>query len=143
MSEKQGNGLKIVPHVVTGDSLMDVPFRIAGHQLRWISAYVQSANSHRIWKNLKKSDLDTKTWDALKDKYYGLFNHDGDTIRYGENVLSYAPLELLDKVNAEKRSEAKSQLGQVMRPKNKNVKVDQRETRVERGADIGKDFFDK
>ncbi len=138
---KTTSGLKIIPHRITADSVMDVPFRIEGHQLRWISGAVQSVSSDRPWKPLKKSDIDQETWNKLKDKYFSFFNNDGDTIRYGENVLSYAPLHIINEIKQEKEQRAIQQRNQVLRPSNKKIKIDREETRIDRG--ISKDFFDK
>lgn len=135
------NGLKIIPHRITGGSTMDVPFRIEGHQLRWVSGAVQSHNPDRPWKQLKKSDLDDKTWNLLKEQFYGFFNaNDGDTIRYGENVLSYCPLETVNKIRSEKNQLAREQLERVMKPSNKKIKIDREETKIDRN--ISKEFFD-
>lgn len=137
------SGLKIIPHRITGGSTMDVPFRIEGHQLRWVSGAVQSLNTERPWKQLKKSDLDPKTWEMLKERFYGFFNssHDGDTIRYGENVLSYAPLEIINQIKAEKNQLAQQQISRVMQPSNRKIKIDREETKIDRN--ISKEFFDK
>ncbi len=139
--EKNSKGLIFEPHRITSDSVMDVPFRIKGHKLRWISGYVQSISSHRAWKQLKIDDIPPETLKKLKTDHFGLFSNDGATIRYGENVLAYMSLEQFDKVQADKQQRAHDQMGQVMTPSNKNVKVDKAQTKFENK--VSREFFDQ
>lgn len=144
MSEKikTVNGLQIIEHRMSKDAVMDVPFRIAGHQLRWVSPYVQSSNAHRQWRPLRKSDLDAATWNKMKERYMGFFNdNDGDTIRYGDLVLSYMPTGYHDAMKKEKQEIADMQYSKVYKPNNKNIKIDRQKTEITK--EVSKDFFDR
>ncbi len=139
--EKNKTGLVFEPFRLTDRSVMDVPFRIRGHKLRWISAAVQSVNNHRGWKQLRREDIPPEMLKELQREHFGLFTHDGDTIRYGDTVLAFMSFENFDKLQASKNKAANDQMSQVMTPSNRNVKVDKGETSFENK--VTREFFDQ
>ncbi len=139
-AQKNKSGLIFEPYRLTAASIMDVPFRIKGHKLRWVSAAVESVRTHRTWRKLRREDIPAEMLKKLQLEHSALFRHDGDTIRYGENVLAYMSLEDFDRQKQEKEANANSQLSQVMAPKNRSVKVDKSETQFE--SKVSKEFFE-
>lgn len=74
----------------------DPGFMLKGFKLRWVSGAVESRRAGRIWAPLKVSALPDIAGKRLKDSNPSWFSA-GDTIRRGDLVLCFAPL---DKVEA-------------------------------------------
>lgn len=92
---------------------LDVPFRIAGHQVRWIASHAQETKFGRPWKVLRKSQLPQDTIKALEQTHYSIFS-DGDTIRRGGDlVLSFAPLDVVNQVKSENLQRAGEQMDRI------------------------------
>lgn len=134
MSKQQGSKeLKFVPHQANRNDTMDLPFRIVGHKLRWVAARSSEDKFTRPWMILKKSELPSDVIEDLKRKSINIFR-DGETVRFGENVLAYASDEACAKakriVDDDTRSLRES-IG-VNSNKRPGVQFDDRETSVQR-----------
>lgn len=70
----------------------DPGFTIPGQKLRWVSGSVAENNPGRPWAVLRKSKMPKELVEHLKDVNPFAFQ-DGDTIRRGDLVLAYAPIE--------------------------------------------------
>lgn len=91
---------EIKTHRPTDDT--DPGFSINGHKLRWVSGAVESRRAGRAWVPLKVSFLPEKLRNSLKESHPSWFK-EGDTIRRGDTVLSFAPVkEIEEKVRADK-----------------------------------------
>lgn len=110
MSTKQvgSKSLKFVPHSANRKDPSDIPFRILGHKFRWIAARASEDRYTRPWVVLKKSDLPEDVLSDIKSRNVNAFR-DGETIRWGENVLAYASNEEVAKLKAENEREAHAQ----------------------------------
>lgn len=84
----------------------DPGFTIPGHTLRWISGRVSENNPGRIWMILRKSELPPDLIKYLEQHHPGAFR-EGDTIRRGDLVLSYASESFHKDYKAEKVAAAK------------------------------------
>lgn len=130
---------KITKHKSTDP--LDVGFKIAGHDLRWLHSYQTEGNLGRPWRVLRKEILPVDLVKQLEDANYGIFSQ-GETIRRGDLVLSFAPTEVVDMLRREEQEKADEQLRMISRnpPNTKQVFVDQRETSVER---VGPEHFNR
>ncbi len=125
--------LKFIPHNANRNDPMDLPFRIVGHQLRWVAARSSEDRFTRPWKILRKSEMPESVIRQLSDKSLNIFR-DGDTARFGENVLAYATNEAVAearKLVSEDTRQLRESIG-MNSDKRPGVVVDKRETSVER-----------
>jgi hypothetical protein len=76
----------------TSEDPLDVGFDIEGYKIRWIRAERTEDKIHRIWRPLQKTDLPEETLKELESQRFGLWSG-GNTIRRGDLVLAYAPME--------------------------------------------------
>jgi hypothetical protein len=125
--------LKFVPHSSNYNDSMDVPFRIVGHKLRWIAARASEDKFTRPWKVLKKSDLPANVVQDLESRSVNIFR-DGETVRFGENVLAYAPDEIVEIQRQRVAEETESQLASIGQDSDKRsgVRISQKDTSVSR-----------
>jgi len=78
----------------------DVGFELDGFKLRWIRDRLQEDRIGRIWKPLQKSDLPESTLKELEKQRFGIWTG-GNTIRRGDLVLAYAPIEAVNEQKQE------------------------------------------
>jgi len=110
MSTKQvgSKSLKFVPHPANRKDPSDLPFRLLGHKFRWVAARSTEDRYTRPWVVLRKSDIPEDVIQELKSRNVNAFR-DGETIRWGENVLAYASNEEVAKLKAANEREAYAQ----------------------------------
>jgi hypothetical protein len=132
MAAKEGTKLKV--EMKRGRSLdpSDPGFTIPGHQFRWVSSVQTENKVGRIWKLVRKEDLSQEVIEQVESRRPNAFDG-GNTIRWGSNVLAYAPNELVDQARAETDRSAVSQMNMIKAaPNNPNITVDKKETEVRR-----------
>ena len=119
--------------------VLDVPFRIKGFSLRWVSAYKTESRKDGLWKPLKKSALPPKVLELLEENFYALFS-DGDVIRNKELTLCYAPSSLTKQIRERRLDKSKQSLQRVVQvsPQDANkIQIVEKET----GWESGQEFF--
>lgn len=111
----------------------DIGFVLEGLKLFWAGARQMEDKPGRIWTPLRKGDLDESTIKAIREVRPMAFEK-GDTIRWHELVLCYAPLAQVAEEKAEKERAAKDQLNLIHTGPQSNafVKTDRKETTVDR-----------
>jgi hypothetical protein len=133
MKPSGSKDLKFVKHDANFNDNMDLPFRIMGHKLRWVAARASEDKFTRPWKILRKSDLTSEIIRELESRSVNIFR-DGDTIRFGENVLAYATDEAVAVAKRRVDQETNAQRASIgvasgQRP---GISISQKDTSVER-----------
>ncbi len=133
MKQQGSKDLKFVPYKTNVNDTMDVPFRILGHKLRWVSARASEDRFTRPWKILKKSELPENVIRDLESRSVNIFR-DGETVRFGENVLAYATDEACAEQKARVDADSRSQLASIGQNSDKRsgVRVSEKDTSVSR-----------
>lgn len=108
---------------------LDVGFTIKGWKIRWIGSRQTEDKFGRIWKVLRRQDMPEALVHDLEATNMGIFNN-GDTIRKGDLVLSYAPDEANDALRKELNKAAKDMEQSILANPSRHVKVDMKETSI-------------
>jgi len=133
MKQAGSKDLKFVKHEANFNDSMDLPFRIVGHKLRWVAARASEDKFTRPWKILRKSELTPEIVRELESRSVNIFR-DGETIRFGENVLAYATDEAVAVAKARVDRETNAQRASIgvetgQRP---GIRISEKDTSVER-----------
>ena len=133
---KQTEGSKLTVKLKTGRSLdpSDPGIEIPGHSMYWVAARSTENKLGRVWKLLRKEDLSRETIKHIESRRPEAFQNGENTIRWGSNVLAYAPIEVVKQLRLDNAKRAQDQTDLIKKgsTNSKFVKVDQKETEVER-----------
>lgn len=80
---------------------VDPGFAIKGHKLRWCNGKVESRRAGRIWSTIKISQFSKELQDKIAEINPRWI--EGDTIRRRGDVLTMAPMDLVNEKRAEIR----------------------------------------
>src|SRR5262245_59219301 len=109
----------------------DIGFEIPGHKLKWISSTKQESGITRIWEILRRDDLDPEAVKQMERRNPTIFSN-GNTIRLGDLVLGYAPIDRVKEQRELMDMTARQRVQQVQRAPHasRNVQVMKNETEV-------------
>lgn len=112
VSEKSYGKFKVTYHRPTDP--LDVGFKIAGFQLRWISARKSETSAGRPWSVITKDSLPEELAKELAAKRPGLFKD--NLLRNGDCVLAMAPIEEINEIKKENERARRDQMAMIERP---------------------------
>lgn len=95
---------------------LDPGFTIEGHKLRWINSRREEDHFGRIWVPLRKDQIEEQAVKQMEDESFGLWSG-GSTIRRGDLVLAFAPIEAVNDLKKEKKELADQMAQRVLRNK--------------------------